>query len=227
MATELADGVFQLRAAPLLNVAAVRGAEGWTLVDAGIEQLGQRLVDALGRLGIRRGDVERIVLTHGHLDHAGGVTTLRDAFGAREVLVGRDDLASVRAGANPPGGVPDKLAMLPGDLAGYPAVPEADAVTGDAIVLGEDRRLVPVPTPGHTPGHTAYHLPGLDVVLGGDTLFNVFRLRPAPGFACSDAPRNRASIMTLATLEPTTLQLAHGDPVTGDVAGRLREVADH
>ncbi len=225
MAIEIADGVVQLSPAPLLNVVAVRGAGGWTLVDAGIDRTGQRLVEQLRGLGIGHGDLERIVLTHGHLDHAGGVARVRDAFGVGEVVVGGGDLPHVRVGANPPGGVPDQLARLPGDLVGYPAVPEAVA-TDEAVVLGYDRRLVPVPTPGHTPGHTAFHLPEDDLVLGGDTLFNVFSLRPAPGFVCSDAPRNRASIATLAGLGATTLQLAHGSPVTDDAAGRLRELVD-
>lgn len=223
MTTQLADGVFQLTPMPYLNTVAVRGAEGWTLVDTGAPQRDQRLVDLLVRIGVRRGDVERVVLTHGHFDHAGGVDRIREAFGAREVLVGGADVGAVREGSNPPGGVPGRLPT------GYPRVPDAAPVDDpavDEIVLGDDRRLVPVPTPGHTPGHVSYHLPEEGIVIGGDVLFNVFRLRPAPGFLCADATVNRRSVMTIASLAPSTLQLAHGDPVTGDVTGRLREVAD-
>ena len=221
MTTELADGVFQLSPLPYVNVTAVRGDDGWTLVDAALAATGQRLVRLLGRLGIRHGDVERIVLTHGHVDHAGGAGRVRDAFGAREVLVGAADLGPVHEGVNASGVTPSPIERMPGPTPTFPALPDAE-VLGTELRLGDDRTLVVVPTPGHTDGHVALHLPDCGVVLGGDTVFNVFRLRPSPGFLCSDAERNADSVLRIASLSPTTLQLAHGTPVTGDVAGHLQ-----
>lgn len=225
MVTELADGVFQLSPLPYVNVTAVRGADGWTLVDAAVAVTGQRLVRQLGALGIRHGDVERILLTHGHVDHAGGATRVRDAFGAREVLVGAADLASVHEGVNASGATPSPVERLPGPSPTFPAVQDATSL-GAEVRIDDDRTLVVVPTPGHTDGHVAYHLPDCDLVLGGDTVFNLFRMRPSPGFLCSDAPRNLDSIRAIASLAPRTLQLAHGSPVTGDVAGRLVQLVD-
>lgn len=224
MAIEVADGVFQLSPLPYVNVVAVRGGNGWTIVDAALSTLAQRLVRDLGKLGIRAGDVERIVLTHGHLDHAGGAERVRAAFGAREVLVGAADLDDVRAGTNASGDPGSPLARSPLPTPGYPAVPSAQALTAP-LELGDGRELVPVHAPGHTDGHTAFHLPDSGVVLGGDTVFNVFRMTPSPGFLCSDAGRNLASILTLAELDPSVLCLAHGTPVRDDVRAKLREVA--
>lgn len=224
MAIEVADGVFQLAPLPYVNVVAVRGGNGWTIVDAALAPVAQRLVRGLGRLGIRHGDVERVVLTHGHVDHAGGAERVRAAFGAREVLVGAADLADVRAGTNASGDPGSLLERTVLPSPGYPAIPTAQALHGP-LPLDDDRDLVPVPTPGHTDGHTAFHLPDGRVVLGGDTVFNVFRMTPSPRFLCSDADRNRASILRLAELAPTTLLLAHGDPVTTDVGGKLRSLA--
>lgn len=224
MAIEVADGVFQLSPLPYVNVVAIRGGDGWTIIDAAIAPLAERLVRELSRLGIRTGDVERIVLTHGHVDHAGGAERVRAAFGAREVLVGAADLADVRAGTNASGDPGSLVERSPLPSPGYPGIPSAQALDGP-LPLDDDRTLVPVSTPGHTDGHTAFHLPEDDVVLGGDTVFNIFRLTPAPGFLCSDAHRNRASILRLAELRPDVLLLAHGTPVRGDVAGRLRTLA--
>lgn len=224
MAIEVADGVFQLAPLPYVNVVAVRGGNGWTIVDAALAPVAQRLVRSLAKLGIRQGDVERIVLTHGHLDHAGGAERVRAAFGAREVLVGAADLTDVRAGTNASGDPGSPLERSPLPSPGYPAVPSAQSLHGP-LALDDDRALVPVPTPGHTDGHTAFHLPDEGVVLGGDTVFNVFRMAPAPGLLCSDADRNLASILRLAELEPSTLLLAHGAPVRRDVAGKLRTLA--
>lgn len=224
MPIEVADGVFQLAPLPYVNVVALRGGNGWTVVDAAVAPVAQRLVRELATLGIRTGDVERIVLTHGHLDHAGGAERVRAAFAAREVLVGGADLDDVRAGSNASGGRGSLVERSPLPSPGYPGVPSAQPI-GDVLALDDDRALVPVPTPGHTEGHVSFHLPDSGVVLGGDTVFNVFRLRPSPAFLCSDAPRNLASVLALAELHPSVLLLAHGTPVRGDVHGRLRELA--
>jgi glyoxylase-like metal-dependent hydrolase (beta-lactamase superfamily II) len=224
MAIEVADGVFQLAPLPYVNVVAVRGGNGWTVVDASLAATAERLVRGLAKLGIRTGDVERVVLTHGHVDHAGGAERVRAAFGAREVLVGAADLDDVRAGNNASGDPGSPLERSPLPSPGYPGVPSAQPLA-DVLALDDDRDLVVVPTPGHTDGHVSFHLPDSDVMLGGDTVFNVFRLTPSPGFLCSDAAQNLASILRLAELDPSVLLLAHGDPVTDDVAGRLRTLA--
>lgn len=224
MAIEVADGVFQLAPLPYVNVVAVRGGNGWTIIDAALAPVAERLVRGLGRLGIRTGDVERVLLTHGHGDHAGGAERVRAAFGAREVLVGAADVADVRAGVNASGDPGSLLERSPIPLPGYPGIPSVQPMHGP-LALDDDRELVPIATPGHTDGHTAFHLPDSGVVVGGDTVFNVFRLTPSPGLLCSDAPRNLASILTLAELDPTTLLLAHGTPVRSDVRAKLRELA--
>lgn len=228
---ELADGVHQIAVQPGINCWALVDEPGVTLVDAGLQRPG--LLRALGRLGIAPTDVTRVLLTHGHPDHVGGVARLRRAGGGAEVRVGTGDREIVTAGAPQPGGDPDTRAgrlrnRLP-DPPGFgppPPVPDARALE-DGEVLDVGGGLVAVATPGHTPGHLAFHLPAHDLVLGGDALFNVFRLRPAPAWSCWRVPLNRASIGRLADLAPATLALAHGRPVTGDVAGRLRQlVAD-
>ncbi len=224
MATEVADGVFQLSPLPYVNVFAVRGGNGWTIVDAAVAPLAGRLVRGLAAIGVRPGNVERVVLTHGHGDHAGGAEAVRVAFEAREVLVGAADLPAVHAGINASGGDGSLLERQPVPLPGYPKVLSAGVVP-PTLALDDDRTMVTVATPGHTDGHVAFHLPEQGVVLGGDTVFNVFTLTPSPGMLCSDAPRNLVSILALSELDPKVLLLAHGRPVHGDVRGKLRSIA--
>jgi glyoxylase-like metal-dependent hydrolase (beta-lactamase superfamily II) len=84
-----------------------------------------------------------------------------------------------------------------------------------------------VATPGHTAGHVAFHLTARDVIVGGDVVFNVFRLRPSPAFLCWRTAPNLASVARLAELGAGTLALAHGGPVTEDASARLAQlVAD-
>lgn len=225
MAVEVADGVVQLAPLPYVNCVAIRGADGWTLVDTGLSPTASLLVRQLRRLGIGYGDLERIVLTHAHLDHAGGAAMVRAELGAREVLIGTADVQSARAGENQgPMAARFEALPLPVGEPGYPALPMVGGAP-DEVALGDDRVARLVPTPGHTPGHTSVHLPELGIVVGGDAVFNVFRLTPSPGFLCSDVPASLRSITTIADLAPSTLLLAHGTPVTGDVEGRLRQLA--
>jgi glyoxylase-like metal-dependent hydrolase (beta-lactamase superfamily II) len=144
--------------------------------------------------------------------------------------VGAGDLATVRGQAPQPDSDPSSRAGRlfnrlppPPAFGPYAAVPDATALRdGDELPVAGGIRVVA--TPGHSPGHVAFHLTAHDVVIGGDALFNLFSLRPAPGFMCSDIPANRRAIATLADLAPGRLALAHGSPVTDDVRGRLRQV---
>ncbi|MEX0835698.1 MAG: MBL fold metallo-hydrolase [Nitriliruptor sp.] len=225
---ELADGVLQVAAQPGINVWVLRTDAGAVLVDAGLAAPG--LLRALGRLGVAPRDVVGVLLTHGHPDHAGGLSRLRRAGGGGWVRVGKPDLATVRGLAPQPDSDPSTrlgrlMNRLPPPPGFGPTDPVADAsalTDGDHLDIAGGLRVVA--TPGHSPGHVAFHLPAHDLVIGGDALFNLFSLRPAPGLLCSDVPANRRAIGTIADLAPGTLGLAHGSPVAGDVTGRLRQV---
>lgn len=206
----------------------LRGDDGVTLVDAGLAAPG--LTGALRCLGITPREVVRVLLTHGHPDHAGGLARFRAAGGGATVLVGDGDLATVRGDAPQPASDPstrlgrwmNRLPSPPGFGEVAPTPDAAPLADGDEVATCGAVRVVA--TPGHSPGHVAFHLPAHDLVIGGDALFNVFSLRPAPGFLCSDIPANLRAVATLADLAPGTLALAHGSPVHGDVAGRLRQL---
>jgi glyoxylase-like metal-dependent hydrolase (beta-lactamase superfamily II) len=64
-----------------------------TLVDTGIKTAPGRILAALQQIGSGPADVTRIVLTHAHGDHAGGVAALRQQTGAA-VLVHVEDAPS-------------------------------------------------------------------------------------------------------------------------------------
>ena len=111
--------------------------------------------------------IERIVLTHGHLDHAGGAAGLRDALQAK-------------TGAPVPIEGPDRRdAFLLADIKQQAAMFgfEAENVTpdrwmeeGDVLTLGPHRFDV-LHCPGHTPGHLVYVNKEAGFALVGDVLF--------------------------------------------------------
>jgi glyoxylase-like metal-dependent hydrolase (beta-lactamase superfamily II) len=224
---ELAEGVHQLSVQPGINCWVVIEPSGTTLIDSGLDRKG--LVERLATLGVAARDVTRVLLTHCHPDHAGGIRRLKAAGGSPSVEVGAADLDTVRGVAPQPtsdpttrsGRVFDRLPPT-GAFAAPIIHPEAEALPDAELAIAGGIRVLP--TPGHTPGHVAYHLLAHDLVIGGDVLFNLFRLRPSPAFLCWQVPANLTSVGILADRSPSTLALAHGRPVTGDVAGRLRQV---
>lgn len=119
------------------------------------------ILDAVTELGLT---VERILLTHGHFDHAGGATALKDAL-PNAVLEGPheadafllDDLANSGAKYG---------------IAGARAVrPDRWLDEGAVITLGSHRFDV-LHCPGHTPGHVVFidHADGFAIL--GDVLFS-------------------------------------------------------
>jgi hydroxyacylglutathione hydrolase len=106
-----------------------------------------------------------IILTHGHLDHIGGVAAVKGSTGA-PVAIHQADAPMLR-----------DPALNGGAYFRMPVVaPPADRLLadGDVIELGH-LRLQVLHTPGHTPGGICLYLPPRDgepgYLFAGDTLF--------------------------------------------------------
>ena len=124
---------------------------------------GDEAGEILKSVGDEQLDIKFIVLTHGHIDHAGAVKEVKEATGA-EVCVHTDDAKSIS------GQDGRLIGMLVAGLS-YPAPPVPDRLLkdGDSIHLG-DLHFGVLHTPGHTPGGIC--LLGNGVLFTGDTLFN-------------------------------------------------------
>jgi glyoxylase-like metal-dependent hydrolase (beta-lactamase superfamily II) len=123
-----------------------------------------RILAAIDETGA---NMEKIVLTHGHLDHAGGASGLRDAL-------------QVRSGGSIPIEGPDprdefllsgiaEQAALFGFEAGNVA-PDRWMAEGDVLMLGPHRFDV-LHCPGHTPGSVVFVNQAARFALMGDVLF--------------------------------------------------------
>ena len=149
---------FQQNCALLWEEATGRGV----VVDPGGDV--DRILAALAELKVT---VERILLTHGHLDHASGAAELRDA------------LSEGRAEPVPIEGPDARDAFLLDSLEeqaarfGFPArnvTPDRWLAEGDTVRIGNERFEV-LHCPGHTPGHVVFVSRTLRVALVGDVLF--------------------------------------------------------
>ncbi|MBI2718801.1 MAG: MBL fold metallo-hydrolase [Rhizobiales bacterium] len=117
------------------------------------------ILDAIRQSGVT---VEKILLTHGHLDHAGGAAELREALGVKIEGPHRDDLFLLES-------LPESGAKY--GLAGLRAVtPDRWLAEGDEVtVAGLTFRIVEAP--GHTPGSVVFFNAENKFALMGDVLF--------------------------------------------------------
>ncbi len=142
----------QQNATLLWCTATMRGA----VVDPGGDL--PRIHAAIAEHGVT---VERILLTHGHIDHCGEAKPLADALGvpiegpheADRFWIARLDEDGRNYG-----------------IRGVPFEPDRWLVEGDRVQVG-NATLDVYETPGHTPGHVVFHHPETKLALVGDVLF--------------------------------------------------------
>lgn len=118
-----------------------------------------RIQEAIDELGI---SVERILLTHGHIDHAGGAAELKEQLGVEVVGPQREDLFLLENLA--------EQGNMYGLAGARNILPDRWLEEGDTVTAGGISFDV-LHCPGHTPGHVVFIQREAKLAIVGDVLF--------------------------------------------------------
>jgi glyoxylase-like metal-dependent hydrolase (beta-lactamase superfamily II) len=203
------------------------------LVETGTSTSAPVVREALTSLGVGAGDLATVVVTHIHLDHAGGVGDIAGFYPEAEIVVHEKgarhlaDPSRLMSSARMVWG--DKLDVLFGELS--PTEPARIRALGDtgAIDLGNGRTL----SSYYSPGHAKHHVGLIDSSTGdlyvGDAagvyLPQTGDLRPATPPPDFDLQTALDSIALFEALGPQRLLFSHYGPVTDveEILGRSAE----
>lgn len=210
-----------------VSVLLVREDDGWTLVDTGLASSAKRIREALEALGSGPESLKRIVLTHQHDDHVGGLQNVLQWAPQAEVSASEheSEVISGRSAMDPQSnGVLRFLARN----AKPPGVPvahvlqEGDTAAGFRIIA----------TPGHSPGHISLLRQKDNLLFTADAFGCLpFKLRVGVRRAvCVDPPLALRSARKLLDEDFQSVYFTHGKPLLAadsDPKTRLRSaIAD-
>lgn len=195
-----------------------------TLVDVGLRRASGRIVAGLKAIGKHPADVQRIVLTHAHYDHAGAAAAMVARSAAAGVGVHTDDAGFVERGEAPPADTSTLagrvFARLPGG--GFDPAPVADRFT-DGQLIDAAGGLRVHHTPGHTPGHISLVHEATGVLVTGDAIWNMsLRMVWPLAASCTSGRLNKQSAHTLGELEYRIAAFTHGPHISDNAREAVR-----
>lgn len=216
---QIFPGVYEF-ANGVVNNWLIEDSDGWTLVDTGYPDKHQAILDALAAFGKKPGDIKRIVLTHTHPDHAGGLAAIKQVTGApawmhrldADVVRGKKEMFRSTPS---PGVLPWLMYNLmiknvPGQVP--QAEIENEIADDQTLPIGGGLRVI------HTPGHSAGHCSFLlerdgGLLIAADACANVMGL--APSIVYDDHAEGRRSLRKLAQLNFDAVCFGHGKALRG------------
>jgi glyoxylase-like metal-dependent hydrolase (beta-lactamase superfamily II) len=204
------------------------------LVETGSQTSVPVILDALKGAGLGPNDLSSILVTHIHLDHAGGVGDVAEAFPAALVYVhekgARHLVDPTRLIASAGQVYGDLLDSLYGRLEPTPEERVHVLYDGDTVDIGNGRTLRAIDSPGHAKHHLGFLDSESGLLFAGDAvgvkLPGGGALRPATPPPDFDLDQALNSLRRFAAAAPSRIALAHYGVIPTDPEVLLEEAAD-
>lgn len=205
---------------------------GWALVDTGLENSADFILQAVEERFGKSSRPQAIILTHGHFDHIGSVLELSELWNV-PVYAHRLELPYITGKKDYP--VPDPTVDKGLVAKMSPAFPHKSIDIGSrAVALPDDGSVPGMPgwrwihTPGHTEGHISLFREKDRVLIAGDALSTVEQeslvsvatqeeeISGPPKYFTIDWKAAKSSVKQLRDLRPLLLIPGHGQSVRGE-----------
>lgn len=204
----------------------------WVLIDTGMPESANRIVDAAKDRFGESSKPQAIILTHGHFDHVGAAVDLVRTWGV-PVYAHEAELPFLTGTTSYP--EPD------GTVEGGLVAKMSPLFPNDPVDLGHNVKPLPsdgsvpsmpgwrwIHTPGHTPGHISLFRDKDRTLIAGDAFVTVkqeslykvitqhFEFSGPPRYLTTDWDAARKSVEKLEALKPAVAVTGHGRPAAGD-----------
>ena len=201
---------------------------GLLLVDAGWPNKTEVIFKAVQESGHNPTDVRHLVLTHGHIDHAGSAAEVRRRTGARTYAHAADlELINNGEAERPgttvtPGIIPAfayRFFIKPGGTTYESLAVDQTLTDGETLPMANDIEVVH--SPGHCAGHVALLLRKEGILIAGDICSNIMGL--SYSVLNEDRTLARKSILRVAAYPFERAVFGHGKPLDKRANQLLKE----
>jgi glyoxylase-like metal-dependent hydrolase (beta-lactamase superfamily II) len=227
---EIAPGIYSIfqKKGIFVHAFLLDDGNGLTLIDTLYSTDAAEILAEINRINKKITDIKRIVLTHAHRAHLGGLAALKAA--SRAPIFCHPWEVDIVAGDRGPQCM-SLMLMRPYRLwtyqvasrFGHPPPCRVEQTVNDGDQVGP---LRVVSAPGHTPGHLAFYWPDQRALFAGDAVVNYPVFEAGwPAFTLN-RKQNLASVKRLSGLDVEVLGVGHGNPIATAAGEHLRALVE-